>query len=210
MITDYGLPRKTPDLYSSELYEEICSELNIKDHLHKKYFKETIERAALSFLNSKEKNDVRFTKVEEKKELQKLSSYLKKSNDLYKKISDRSQMTSFRLLEGLQKSEISHNETKEVIMALVYDGIFVNSKAIGNILSVLLQASENAIESDYAFSRENKTELVLQWLWFFSNDWEEISKMTISEGRYDEALLKYDSPAMRILDKLAKPLEISN
>ncbi len=210
MKTKWFPPRKTPDLHSEKDFLRICEKLGISDLEIQADFKECVEEASATYLESRVRNQNRFTEKQEENELERLASYLKKSRDIYRKISNESQMGIFRFLEGFKNANTKYDKEKRAISALSHNGIFINSSAIEGILDVLYMSAREAINSDYIFSKSNKTDLVLQWLWEFSDEWQECSDVTISEGRYDETLMKYDSPAMRILDVLAEPLCISN
>ncbi len=97
MIIRHSPPRKTPDLYSDDLYDGICVGLGVQDEQQKIYFKETIERAALSLIKAWKENPQKFTDSEEKYELKRLAKSLKKSRTV-NSLSSRLLSTSVKIL----------------------------------------------------------------------------------------------------------------
>lgn len=203
--------RTTLDLYSNNDFEDICKKLDISNSENKKLFKECVEEAARDFIKWKKDNSKKLTPAQETKAFKKLAKHLNKSKKAYENISEKSQLSIFRFFDGLNKCKTKHIEEKEVLLNCATDKrIILKSPAIKNILEILEGAALEAAEQPPVFLKKNKTHLVLQWLWSFSDEWEEISEIKISEGRYDEKETKYISPAMAILDQLAEPLDISN
>lgn len=200
MIIKHGPKRETPDIYSKETYNQICDALGIKDNQQKIYFKETLERAALSFIKQQKRNNNRLTNYKEKDEFKKLAKSLNKTRKIFDKLCNSEQMSNYRFFDVFNL-----NDKKDS-----FNNPFANSKEISEFFKALENQAIQTKDNIYFFGKSNKTQLTLNWLWRFSDDWEEISDVTISEGRYDEKELKYVSPAMRVLDILAKPLGISN
>ena len=205
-------PRKEPNLYSEELITEILKDLKFKDLSKREDFHENLERAANRFMKSKEKNAVKLTKAAQTRSLKELAKHLKKSKQAYIKISKISRSSIFRFYEGLRNCETEHSKEKDLIYDYATDEYILKPERIEHILEVLEKAALEAVQQRPVFIKRNKTILVLNWLWNFSDEWEECSDIKISEGRFEEGLdnPKYDSPAMRILEKIAAPLDITN
>lgn len=203
----YKTPRKTPDLYSDELFSEIYTAFKPKSHADEEVFKECLERAAESFLRNKSDNNKRFTEKRQEEEFQKLSNYLRKAKEKYLETTNSAQMGSFRFMSALgslKPSTKKHEEHKRLLFSIVQDGYFQYPENIGVLLEVLEQAALETKNQDYIFAKKDKTSLVLVWLWKFSDVWDEYSSITLSEGRYEEG--KYRSKAMEILEAIIAPI----
>ena len=200
MITKYSPPRKTPNLYSDELYNEICDDLKVKESEQKLYFKETIERAAVSLLESKQRNKDRLTDSQEKSELLRLANSLQKSQKIFNSLFAPSQMTRFRVFTSIKPKKTKREEENEKILREIFGQYHANPDAINLALKALEETFRDAQKHYYSFGKENKTNLVLQWLWYFSDDWVEISNIRFAKNQ------DYDSPSLRVLKKLIKPI----
>lgn len=210
MIT-FKTPRNASDLYSKNHFSSICDRLGVSDPKQQEMFKELIERGSQDFLKRQKDNSKKLTPTQETKAFKKLAQHLNKSKKAYAEIAEVSHMSVFRFFKGLSETETKHMEEKSFILDSATDNkIFLKPNVIKNILEILEEAAIEASNQSPIFLKKNKTNLVLQWIWYFSDEWEEISDIKISEGRYDEKELKYVSPAMQILDELAKPLGITN
>lgn len=211
MKIKWSHPRNTPDLYSDSDFANICKKLGISNSKNKKLFKECVERAAQDFIKWQKDNSKKLTLSQETKALEKLAQHLKKSKKAYEVISEESQMSVFRFFHGFKNLKNKHKSEKEFLLNyIIEDGYFLKPEKIKNILEMLENVALEASKQPSIFLKKNKTNLVLQWLWGFSDEWEELSGIKISEGRYGEKELKYISPAMEVLDELAVPLKISN
>lgn len=195
--------RVANDVYSKEVMSEIAYDLDIKNTEDILLFKECLERSALDFIDSKKSNNLRDTEATENRKLKQLAKSLNKSKKLYSEITTEPQRSSFRYLDGLRTVKTNFTEIREYLFKITHDGFIIKSEGITNLLSVLEEASKEALKHPYHFGKTNKTDLVLSWLWGFSDEWSELSSVIISEGK------EYQSPAMRILEKIRKPINQS-
>lgn len=197
-------PRKSPDLYSELSYAEICTKLGVKDQEKKSAFKEVIEWAAQEHLLRSTLNQKKLTDRAEEKAFQELSKHLNRSIKAYEAIAEHSRFSIFRFFEGLENLETENKREKATIQSLSHDGIIIHKETIKNLLKVLEEASMCAAKGRPIFQKHNKTDLVFSWIWSFSDEWEEISEITISEGRSEDGL--YVSKAMSVLGMMAAPI----
>lgn len=198
---------KMADLYSDEVINEIHSDLKMESLDIKADLKKLLERSAQEFVSRKQAQKSQFTEGEEIKKLHQLAKSLNKSNSLFTEISETSRLSIFRFYEGLDNCRANSPQTKQVMLDNCYDGFFLRKKFISEVLNVLeCAALEATKDHQFRFSKSNNTNLVLHWLWSFSDFWDEYSMVTLSEGRWEDG--KYDSPAMKILDKIIAPLNL--
>ena len=137
MIIKHWPPQKTPDLYSEELYNEICNDLGVRDDKQKGYFKETLERAALSLIRNWKDNPKRLTNAQEKYELKRLENSLRKAHNILDKLCNEEHLGRFRLFGGF-KLERSEEEQKQMaILKEVFGDYHKNPMAISLALEAL-------------------------------------------------------------------------
>lgn len=200
MITYYSSDRKTPDVYTQKDYSEICIALGVSDEAQKKYFKETIERSAVYLLEAKKSNVDRLTENQEKTELQRLADSLKKSREIFDDLCSPEQKTYFRIFSPLKVKKKKHEEAIQETLDEVFGKYSKKYQGISAGLFALEQLILNAKSNPYVFGKDNGSDIVLRWLWGFSDDWEEISSVKFAKGN------EYDSPCSRILQKMIDPI----
>jgi hypothetical protein len=201
MIIKHNSPRKTPDLYSEELYNEICSDLGVQDNQQKIYFKETIEQAALFLIKIWQKNPKKLTDGEEKAELKRLAKSLKKTRKILDELCNKEHLGKFRLFGAMNLNKTPDEIETTKILKEILGSYHTNTQAISFAFEALEKTALNAVKNNCVFERENKkTTIVLQWIWKFSDDWEEISNIRFAKG------VDYNSPSMRILKKMIDPI----
>lgn len=178
---------------------------------NQKILMKAIEQATENYLESQKRHEKRFPEKKENEKLKQFENYLKKAKKAYIELSEDSEDSIFRLHAGLKNSKNKdvNKLEKEILEKLISQNGILKPEKIKNILEVLENSAKQAQKEEYQLQKLNRTQQALFWLWGFSEEWEEYTDITLSEGRYDETLQKYDSPAIRILEELA-PSGISN
>ncbi len=193
--------------YTDKGIEDICSCLGIKNKALKMEFKELIEHATERYFLLKQTRENKLTDSAEKKKLEQLAKHLNKSKELYSDISEISKGSVLRFYDGLERCKKPFADEQTLLTENSYDRRSLQPQFIKNILSVLEQAAYEALkEPALKFNKANKTELVLSWIYSFSDFWEKYSTVKLVQSKHNSALGRYDSPAIRILYKMGEPL----
>lgn len=197
----FSRPRTTKDLYSTELIHEIANDLGITDPEKIVDLKEILERAALNYIRNKKRQGGQYTEAKENKELLRFSKSIEKSKEILKKLFLSANGAEFRLLHSIQSLQISNPKERSALLDLIQCGNgIVDFEALIRLLDAIQTSANLASKENHIFSKKNDTEIVLQWLWEFSDFWEAFSLVKISEGR------EFNSPAIRILNKITSPI----
>lgn len=161
---------------SKKLLKKIISELKI-DKKEEVIFEKVLITSSESYLENQNKNKSRISLGKENEKLEQLENYLKKAKKAYTEISETN---IFRFLSGLEKSKTKNKLEKEILLNLTHKNGIIYSNHIENILETLENSAKQAQKEDITFSKINKTQQVLFWLWGFSDEWEKYSLIKIS------------------------------
>jgi hypothetical protein len=192
---------KTPDLYSSELINEIYIDLGLGAEEQKTDLKEYMEHSAADYIRRSEEESHSLTRKQEDKKINQIANHLRKSIKLFKEIPDAKPSRVRFPLSQREKDEL---EQADVPVPERNWGTYPLGKYKESIAYIEEMLREMTEENVNRFSNSTKTTLVLQWLWYFSDFWDEHSSVTLSEGRFNAD--KYESSAISILTKMIGPI----
>lgn len=202
----YSPARKSKDIYSNELASEIANDLGINEADKISALKEILEEAYLYYVDAKLRQSRQATSKKEDKELLRFSKNLEKSIKILEKLFETSTGSSFRIINEIKNLKTIHEKEQAAILNLIRENKFcIYSDRIISLLDIIAVSAKNASKADHIFEKETDTEIVFFWMSNFIDFWEAFSKIRISEGRYEGEGI-YDSPALRIIEKIIKPL----
>ncbi len=177
--------RKTPDLYHSDIVNEIFLEIGLQTDEHKHDLKEILEHAAVGFIKSWKAEKLKQTEAQDLKAIEKTLPYLKKCKAIYETIDTDNGFISTGF--GVKPA------------------VFYKPNKYAEALNKIIEDTEAVLIDPMRTSNKTKTRLILNWIWEFSDLWEE-SNITLSEGRCEENG-EYKSQAMNILVKMMSPIK---